>query len=164
MDKRHLWIGVICDRGTRRGSNHWLCSMPPQIIQYACHIICATDHNCWQDCSCEVKRKASSLDIVNRRMCWNLGLSCLYNHINSLGRIRTSYFAGKFLFKELYDTTCLWKWGHESCGVFREARAPQERQNIVQRLQDARATFHELSTEKCGNNSAACAWGSSENH
>jgi len=24
---------------------------------------------------------------------WNLGLSCLYNHINGLGRIRTSYFA-----------------------------------------------------------------------
>ena len=55
----------------------------------------ATDYNCWQDCSCQVNRKAPSLGIVNRRTCWHLGLSCLYNHINGLGRIRTSHFAGK---------------------------------------------------------------------
>jgi len=44
------------------------------------------------------------------------------------------------------DTTCIWKWGHESCEVFRVARALQERQNIIQRQWEVRATFHELST------------------
>ena len=60
--------------------------------------------------------------------------------------------------------TCIWKWGHVSCGVFPVAHVLQERQNITRRRREVRATFHELNPSKCGNNSVACAWGSSENN
>jgi hypothetical protein len=40
-------------------------------------------------------------------------------------------------------TTCVWKWGHVSCDVFREARALQDRQNITWR-REVRANFHKL--------------------
>jgi hypothetical protein len=60
--------------------------------------------------------------------------------------------------------TCVWKWCHESCDVFRVARVLQERQYITRRRRQVMATFHELNAQKCGNNSAACAWGSSENN
>jgi hypothetical protein len=62
------------------------------------------------------------------------------------------------------DTTCVWKWGHVSYDVFQVARALQERQNINRRRREVRTTFHELNTQKCGNNSVSCAWGLSENH
>jgi len=44
------------------------------------------------------------------------------------------------------DTTCLWKWGHEACEVFRVTRGLQERQNITRRRREVRANFHELKT------------------
>jgi hypothetical protein len=55
-------------------------------------------------------------------------------------------------------TTCVWKLCHESCDVFRVARVLQDRQNITRRRRQIMATFHELKTQKCGNNSAAYAW------
>jgi hypothetical protein len=57
-------------------------------------------------------------------------------------------------------TTCISKLCHESCDVFQVARMFQERQNITQRRQLVRANFHEVKTQKCGNNLAAYAWGS----
>jgi hypothetical protein len=44
------------------------------------------------------------------------------------------------------DTTCVWKWGHESCEVFRVPWALQERQNLTRRRREVRAIFHELNT------------------
>ena len=38
--------------------------------------------------------------------------------------------------------TCVWKWGHVLCDVFRVARVLQERQNITRRRREVRATFH----------------------
>jgi hypothetical protein len=61
-------------------------------------------------------------------------------------------------------TTCIRKWGHESCEVFWVTHTLQERQNITWRRQEVRATFHDLKTQKCGNNSVSCAWESLENH
>jgi hypothetical protein len=49
-------------------------------------------------------------------------------------------------------------------GVSSGTRALQEKQNITRRRRELRATFHKLNTQKCENNSAAYAWGSSQNH